>query len=83
MKKIYKIFVIAIAILFLFYPFCFGAEDDIELKKHIKQEDGSLFEKIIAEAVWTKWITESECSLHKQTTFLIKIPCTILILFPN
>lgn len=51
MKKIYKIFVIAIAILFLFYPFCFGAEDDIELKKHIKQEDGSLFEKIIAECI--------------------------------
>lgn len=51
MKKLYKIFVIAIAILFLFYPFCFGAEDNIELKKHIKQEDGSLFEKIIAECI--------------------------------
>lgn len=51
MKKIYKILVIAIAILFLFYPFCFGADDNIELKKHIKQEDGSLFEKIIAECI--------------------------------
>lgn len=51
MKKICKIIVIAIAIIFLFYSFCFGAEDDIDIKQHIKQEDGSLFEKIIAECI--------------------------------
>ena len=37
--------------LLFFYPFCFGADDSIELKRHIKQEDGSLFEKIIAECI--------------------------------
>ena len=41
MNKLFKSFVIA--------PICFGATP--ELKKQIKKEDGSLFEKIIAECI--------------------------------
>ena len=49
MNKISKSFVIMITILFLLSPICFGATP--ELKKQIKKEDGSLFEKIIAECI--------------------------------
>lgn len=49
MNKISKSFVIMITILFLLSPICFGATP--EIKKQIKKEDGSLFEKIIAECI--------------------------------
>lgn len=49
MNKISKSFVIMITILFLLSPICFGATP--ELKKQIKKEDGSLFEKIIGECI--------------------------------
>ena len=49
MNKISKSFVIMITILFLLSPLCFGATP--ELKKQRKKEDGSLFEKIIAECI--------------------------------
>ena len=49
MNKISKSFVIMITILFLLKPIGFGATP--ELKKQIKKEDGSLFEKIIAECI--------------------------------
>ena len=50
MKKLLKSFVVIISILFLLSPVCFGA-DNIDLKEQIKKEDGSLFEKIIAECI--------------------------------
>lgn len=49
MKKKIKSIVIIIAILFLFCPICFAS--DINFKDQIKQEEGSLFEKIIAECI--------------------------------
>lgn len=49
MNKLFKSFVIILTILFLLSPICFGATP--ELKKQIKKEDGSLFEKIIAECI--------------------------------
>ena len=45
MNKLFKSFVIILTMLFLLSPICFGATP--ELKKQIKKEDGSLFEKII------------------------------------
>lgn len=48
MKKLFRSFVVVITMLFLLSPICFGADD---LKKQIKKEDGSLFEKIIAECI--------------------------------
>ena len=50
MKKVLKSFVIIITILFLLSPFSFGA-DEVNFKNQIKKEDGSLFEKIIAECI--------------------------------
>lgn len=50
MKKIFKSFVVILTILFLLSPFCFAA-DDVKFKDQIKKEDGSLFEKIIAECI--------------------------------
>ena len=50
LKKILRSIVIIIAILFLFSPLCFGTED-VSFKDQIKKEDGSLFEKIIAECI--------------------------------
>ena len=50
LNKLLKSIVIAVAILFLLSPFCF-AEGEVNLKEQIKQEDGSLFEKIIAECI--------------------------------
>lgn len=49
MNKLFKSFVIILTMLFLLSPICFGATP--ELKKQIKKEDGSLFEKIIAECI--------------------------------
>lgn len=49
MNKLFKSFVIILTMLFLLSPICFGATP--ELKKKIKKEDGSLFEKIIAECI--------------------------------
>lgn len=46
-NKLSKSIVIIVAILFLFSPFSFGAN----FKDQIKKEDGSLFEKIIAECI--------------------------------
>ena len=50
MNKVLKSFVIIIAMLFLLSPFSFGA-DEIDFKEQIKSEEGSLFEKIIAECI--------------------------------
>lgn len=49
MNKLFKSFVIILTMLFLLSPICLGATP--ELKKQIKNEDGSLFEKIIAECI--------------------------------
>ena len=48
MNKVLKSVVMILAILFLLSPFSFGA-DETDFKEQIKSEDGSLFEKIIAE----------------------------------
>lgn len=50
MKKLVKSFAICIAILFLLSPTCFCV-NNTDFKNQIKQEDGSLFEKIIAECI--------------------------------
>ena len=50
MKKILKSFVVILTILFLLSPICFCA-DNVDLKEQVKKEDGSLFEKIIAECI--------------------------------
>ena len=49
MNKLFKSFVIIVTMLFLLSPICFGTTP--ELKKQIKKESGSLFEKIIAECI--------------------------------
>ena len=50
MKKVFKIFLIMTIIFTLISPISFCA-DDVKFKDQIKQEDGSLFEKIIAECI--------------------------------
>ena len=50
MKKLFKALLIIITIFTLLCPMSFCA-DDVNLKEQIKQEDGSLFEKIIAECI--------------------------------
>lgn len=50
MKKLLTSFLIIITIFTFLCPICF-AEDKIELKKQVKKEDGSLFEKIVAECI--------------------------------
>ena len=49
MNKLFKSFVIVVTMLFLLSHICFGTTP--EQKKKIKKEDGSLFEKIIAECI--------------------------------
>ena len=49
MNKLFKSFVIVVTMLFLLSPICFGTTP--ELKKQIKKESGSLFEKIMAECI--------------------------------
>ncbi len=54
LKKVLKSLVIVIAILFLISPsFCYAAkkDDKLDMKKQVQEEDGSLFEKIIAECI--------------------------------
>lgn len=53
MKKIIKSIFIVIMIFMLVFPICFAANknNEIDLKKQVKKEDGSLFEKIIAECI--------------------------------
>lgn len=48
MNKICKSFVVIITILFLFSPICFA---EVDFTQQIKDEEGSLFEKIIAETI--------------------------------
>lgn len=50
MKKILKSFFIVVMIFMLISPACLAA-DKVDLKKQVKKEDGSLFEKIIAECI--------------------------------
>lgn len=50
MNKLFKSFVIIFTMLFFVSPLCFGVETP-NLKEQIKKEDGSLFEKIIAECI--------------------------------
>lgn len=50
MKKILKSIFVVIMIFMLMSPVCFAA-DDVDLKEQVKKEDGSLFEKIIAECI--------------------------------
>lgn len=49
MKKVVKSLVIIFTMLFLLSPICFA--NDTDFKEQIKKEDGSLFEKIIAECI--------------------------------
>ena len=53
MKKIIKSIFIVIMIFMLVSPICFAANKDdvVNLKEQVKKEDGSLFEKIIAECI--------------------------------
>ena len=50
MKKIFKSLCIIRCIFVLLTPTCF-ADDEVKFKDQIKKEDGSLFEKIIAECI--------------------------------
>lgn len=50
MNKLLKSIVVIFTILFLLSPICFGT-NDVNFKEQIKKEDGSLFEKIIAECI--------------------------------
>ena len=50
MKKIFKSLFIILCIFVLLTPTCF-ADDEVKFKDQIKKEDGSLFEKIIAECI--------------------------------
>ena len=50
MNKVLKSVVMILAILFLLSPFSFAA-DETDFKEQTKSEDGSLFEKIIAECI--------------------------------
>lgn len=49
MKKLFKSIVVILTIIFLLSPLSFA--DDVKFKDQIKKEDGSLFEKIIAECI--------------------------------
>ena len=50
MNKLFKSIVVILTIFFLLSPISFGA-DEIDFKNQIKKEDGSLFEKIIAQCI--------------------------------
>ena len=59
MNKVIKSFVIILTILFLLSPLSFAEDNEEETKvdfnEQIKSEDGSLFEKIIAECIrWNR-----------------------------
>ena len=52
MKKLFKSIFIIVLVVLMVSPVCFAKEDDeVDFKKQVKQEDGSLFEKIIAECI--------------------------------
>lgn len=50
MKKLLKSILVVISIFIVLSPICF-ADDEVKFKDQIKKEDGSLFEKIIAECI--------------------------------
>ena len=50
MKKVFKSFVVVITMLFLLYSFCFKS-NAVDFKSLINNEEGTLFEKIIAECI--------------------------------
>lgn len=50
MRKLIKSIFIVITIFVLLMPICW-ATDEVKFKEQIKKEDGSLFEKIIAECI--------------------------------
>lgn len=54
MKKILKSILIILMIFVLISPACYAKKDDedkLDLKEQVKKEEGSLFEKIIAECI--------------------------------
>ena len=53
MKKILKSILIVLMIFVLISPTCYAKKDDdkLDLKEQVKKEEGSLFEKIIAECI--------------------------------
>ena len=55
MNKIFKSIVVIITILFLLSPFSLAEDKEedtkVDFNEQIKSEDGSLFEKIIAECI--------------------------------
>lgn len=55
MNKVIKSIVVIITILFLLSPFSFAEDKEedtkVDFNEQIKSEDGSLFEKIIAECI--------------------------------
>ena len=65
MKKILKSLILILAMFFLLSPICYGA-DDMDFKKQIKEEDGSLFEKIIAECIGSIAQTIFDFSTSKE-----------------
>lgn len=50
MKKLLKSILVVVMVFVIISPVCF-AEDKVDLKAQVKKEDGSLFEKIIAECI--------------------------------
>lgn len=58
MNKIFKSIVVIITILFLLSPFSLAEDKEetkVDFNEQIKSEDGSLFEKIIAECIrWNR-----------------------------
>lgn len=50
MKKLLKSILVVVMVFAIISPVCF-AEDKVDLKAQVKKEDGSLFEKIIAECI--------------------------------
>ena len=50
MKKLLKSILVVVMVFLILSPVCF-AEDKVDLKAQVKKEDGSLFEKIIAECI--------------------------------
>ena len=52
MKKLFRSILIIVLVVLMISPVCFAKEDDkVDFKKQVKKEDGSLFEKIIAECI--------------------------------
>lgn len=64
MKRLLRSFVIIATILFLLSPICLAK---VDLKEQIKKEDGSLFEKIIAECIGGIAQTVFDFTTRKRT----------------